>query len=379
MMRDHQKQLRCWAEINLAAFERNIKGIQAAMPKKMRYLAVVKADAYGHGMPQIVSRLMQSGVDAFAVANVKEASDIRHMGTGWPILILSPVLPEEAIQLIENDLTATISTPDEARWLNELSEANQSQLKVHLKVDTGMGRLGVWHTQAIQLLQTIQSLPHLNLQGIYTHFSSADCDAQFTNLQRNRLIKVLKSVPMRGLFIHADNSSSLQSLNETNPFNAVRVGLLQFGVLPYPKSALGHVHVEPVLSFYARVGLIKELPRQTDISYGRTYQLKRDSRIAVLTAGYGDGIPLSLSNKGAVLIRGKRCPIIGRVTMDQTIVDVTDIREVTAGDVAIIIGKNLAQSISLNEFSQSAGSHAWESLCSITKRVTRIYKGSREI
>ena len=379
MMRDHQKQLRCWAEINLAAFERNLKGIQAAIPKKMRYLAVVKADAYGHGMPQIVSRLMQSGVDAFAVANVKEASDIRHMGTGWPILILSPVLPEEAIELIENDLTATISTSDEARWLSELSKANKSRLKVHLKVDTGMGRLGVWHTQAIQLLQTIQSLPNLILQGIYTHFSSADYDAQFTNLQRDRLLEVLKSVPTRGLLIHADNSSSLQSLNGSNPFNAVRVGLLQFGILPYPKSALGHVRVEPVLNFYTRVGLIKKLPKQTDISYGRTYQLKRDSRIAVLTAGYGDGIPLSLSNKGAVLINGNRCPIIGRVTMDQTIVDVTDIKEVAAGDVAIIIGKSLTQSISLNEFSQCAGSHAWESLCSITKRVTRIYKGSREL
>ena len=379
MMRDHQKQLRCWAEINLAAFERNLKGIQAAIPKKMRYLAVVKADAYGHGMPQIVSRLMQSGVDAFAVANVKEALDIRHMGTGWPILILSPVLPEEAIELIENDLTATISTSDEARWLSELSKANKSRLKVHLKVDTGMGRLGVWHTQAIQLLQTIQSLPNLILQGIYTHFSSADYDAQFTNLQRDRLLEVLKSVPTRGLLIHADNSSSLQSLNGSNPFNAVRVGLLQFGILPYPKSALGHVRVEPVLNFYTRVGLIKKLPKQTDISYGRTYQLKRDSRIAVLTAGYGDGIPLSLSNKGAVLINGNRCPIIGRVTMDQTIVDVTDIKEVAAGDVAIIIGKSLTQSISLNEFSQCAGSHAWESLCSITKRVTRIYKGSREL
>ena len=379
MTSNHQKQLRCWAEINLAAFERNLKGIQTALPEKMRYLAVVKADAYGHGMPQIVSRLMQSRVDAFAVANVKEASDIRHMGTGWPILILSPVLPEEAIELIENDLTATISTSDEARWLSELSKANKSRLKVHLKVDTGMGRLGVWHTQAIQLLQTIQSLPNLILQGIYTHFSSADYDAQFTNLQRDRLLEVLKSVPTRGLLIHADNSSSLQSLNGSNPFNAVRVGLLQFGILPYPRSALGHVRVEPVLNFYTRVGLIKKLPKQTDISYGRTYQLKRDSRIAVLTAGYGDGIPLSLSNKGAVLINGNRCPIIGRVTMDQTIVDVTDIKEVAAGDVAIIIGKSLTQSISLNEFSQCAGSHAWESLCSITKRVTRIYKGTREL
>jgi alanine racemase len=345
----------------------------------MRYVAVVKADAYGHGMPQIVRRLMQSGVDAFAVANIKEAADIRHMGVGWPILILSPVLPEEAARLIEDDLTPTISTQAEANWLNELAGQKRAQLKVHLKIDTGMGRLGVWHEQATELLHTIQQLPHLKLEGIYTHFSSADSDPSFTRLQRERLLRVLETIPKEGLLIHADNSASLRSLSGTNPFNAVRIGLLQFGVPPYPQSALGHVPVEPVFSFYTRVGLIKDLPAATDISYGRTHQLARDSRIAVLTAGYADGIPLALSNTGAVLIHGQRCPILGRVTMDQTIVDITPLVNVEPGETAVLIGSSGAEEITVTEFSQTAGSIPWESLCSITKRVTRVYVGSREI
>jgi alanine racemase len=373
------RQQRCWAEIDLAAFERNLKGIQAALPAKMRYVAVVKADAYGHGMPQIVRRLMQSGVDAFAVANIKEAADIRHMGVGWPILILSPVLPEEAARLIEDDLTPTISTQAEANWLNELARQKRAQLKVHLKIDTGMGRLGVWHEQATELLHTIQQLPHLKLEGIYTHFSSADSEPSFTRLQRERLLRVLETIPKEGLLIHADNSASLRSLSGTNPFNAVRIGLLQFGVPPYPQSALGHVPVEPVFSFYTRVGLIKDLPAATDISYGRTHQLARDSRIAVLTAGYADGIPLALSNTGAVLIHGQRCPILGRVTMDQTIVDITPLVNVEPGETAVLIGSSGAEEITVTEFSQTAGSIPWESLCSITKRVTRVYVGSREI
>jgi alanine racemase len=242
-----------------------------------------------------------------------------------------------------------------------------------------MGRLGVWHEQATELLHTIQQLPHLKLEGIYTHFSSADSEPSFTRLQRERLLRVLETIPKEGLLIHADNSASLRSLSGTNPFNAVRIGLLQFGVPPYPQSALGHVPVEPVFSFYTRVGLIKDLPAATDISYGRTHQLARDSRIAVLTAGYADGIPLALSNTGAVLIHGQRCPILGRVTMDQTIVDITPLVNVEPGETAVLIGSSGAEEITVTEFSQTAGSIPWESLCSITKRVTRVYVGSREI
>lgn len=370
---------RCWAEINLSAFERNLKSIQAALSSHMRYVAVVKADAYGHGVPQIVRRLMQSGVDCFAVANVAEASEIRHMGAGWPILILGPVLPEEDKHLITHDLIATVSTAEECERLNELGKHNNTKIRIHLKIDTGMGRLGVWHENANELLTQISKLKHLNLEGIYTHFSSAESDPEFTNQQRERFLKTLKKINQEGLLIHADNSAGIDSLDEDSPFNAVRIGLLQFGIPPYPESLLGRAKVEPVFSFHTRIGIIKELPRGTDISYGRSYQLKRDSRIAVLTGGYADGIPLALSNKGSVLINGYKCPIIGRVTMDQTIVDVTDCPDATPGDKATLIGKNHTEEITTTEFSQTASTIPWETLCSVTKRVKRVYTGPRDI
>ena len=372
---------RCWAEIDLSAFERNLKRIQSALPARMRYVAVVKADAYGHGMPQIVRRLMQSGVDYFAVANVAEAAEIRHMGAGWPILILSPLLPEEDARLIEHDLTATVSTPGECERLNTLAEARGTTIKVHLKIDTGMGRLGVWHTEALALLGQIMAMTALQLEGIYTHFSSADSDPDFTETQRERFLAVLNAAaPLpESLLIHADNSAGIDSLQGDSPFNAVRIGLLQFGVPPYPDSVLGRVAVEPVFSFHTRVGLVKELPAGTDISYGRTRQLERDSRIAVLTAGYGDGVPLELSNSGCVLLHRQRCPILGRVTMDQTIVDVTDCPSARIGDHAVLIGPDGEAEITATEFSRQAQTIPWETLCSVTKRVTRVYVGSREL
>ena len=183
----------------------------------------------------------------------------------------------------------------------------------------------------------------------------------------------------RQLLIHADNSAGIDSLSAESPFNAVRIGLLQFGVPPYPNSALGRVNVEPVFSFHTRISLVKYLPVGTDISYGRTHQLARDSRIAILTAGYGDGVPLELSNCGYVLIHGQACPILGRVTMDQTIVDVTECIKAQIGDCVVLIGKNQDKEICTSEFSQKANTIPWETLCSVTKRVTRVYVGSRDL
>ena len=343
-------------------------------------MSVVKADAYGHGMPQMVRRLMQCGIDHFAVANVHEAAEIRHMGEGWPILILGPLLPEEDHYLIDYDLIGTVSTFEEAKRLNAIGEGRGTKLQVHLKIDTGMGRLGVWHEDAIGLIEFIRNQTQLVLKGIYTHFSSADSDSNFTQLQRERFLNLLKQVDTDSLLIHADNSASLGSLSETSPFNAVRVGLLQLGIQPYPDSMLGHVRVEPVFSFHTRIGIVKSLPKGSYVSYGRSCRLKRDSRIAVLTAGYADGIPITLSNRGSVLINGQHCPIIGRVTMDQTIVDITDLKEaVRSGDCATFIGKDKEAEITTSLFSKIAETIPWETLCSITKRVERVYVGSREI
>jgi alanine racemase len=374
-----QLPLRCWAEIDLAVLERNLKLIRASLPPHIKYVAVVKADAYGHGLHQTVARLMHAGADLFAVANVTEAAAIRELGPGWPVLVLSPLLPEEDKYLVDHDLTATVSTPDEVERFDSVGRAADHVVAVHLKIDTGMGRLGVWHEQAGQLYEHIRKARHVRLDGAFTHFSSADEDPAFTDEQRRRFLAALRRCPgldLGRLLIHADNSAGLETAHGEQPFNAVRVGLLQFGILPHPHSMLARVHTEPVFSFRTRVGIVKQLPAGTGISYGRTHTLVRDSIVAVLCAGYGDGIPRACSNRAYVLIRGQRCPVLGRVTMDQTIVDATDVPGVQCGDEAVLVGRQDKAEISIAEFSTWSDSIPWETLCSVTKRVPRIYKTS---
>jgi alanine racemase len=372
-----QQSRRCWAEIDLAALERNLRLIRGSLPARMRYVAVVKADAYGHGLQQTAAHLMHAGADLFAVANVTEAAALRELGPGWPILLLSPLLPEEDRFVAEYDLAATLSSRDEAERLEAVGRLAGRPIAIHLKIDTGMGRLGVWHEEAPALYQAIIESPHLRLAGVFTHFASPDDDPDFTAEQRRRFLDALHrcaGLQPADLFVHADNSSGIETMPDSSPFNAVRVGLLQFGILPRPGSLLSQVRTEPVFSFHTRIGLVKNLPKGTTISYGRTRLLDRDSRVAVLCAGYGDGVPRSVSNRAWVLVRGRRCPILGRVTMDQTIIDVTEVPEARCGDEAVLVGRQGEAEITITEFSRWADTIPWETLCSVTKRVPRLYK-----
>jgi len=371
--------LRCWAEIDLAALERNVKLIRASLPPHIKYVTVVKADAYGHGLHQTVARLMHAGADLFAVANITEAAAIRELGPGWPVLVLSPLLPEEDKFLIEYDATATVSTPEEVARFEATGRAAGRVIAVHLKIDTGMGRLGVWHEEAERLYARIREARHLRLDGAFTHFSSADEDPAFTDEQRRRFLAALRrcaGLNPSTLLIHADNSAGLETAHGEQPFNAVRVGLLQFGILPHPHSMLARVHTEPVFSFRTRVGIVKTLPAGTDISYGRTHTLRRESAVAILCAGYGDGIARACSNRARVLILGRHCPVLGRITMDQTIVDVTDVPGVRCGDEAVLVGRQEDAEITISEFSGWSDTIPWETLCSVTKRVPRMYRTS---
>jgi alanine racemase len=239
-----------------------------------------------------------------------------------------------------------------------------------------MGRVGVWHEHAPELCAKITAARHLRLAGVFTHFASPD-DAAFTAEQRQRFLAALERCPRldwRELFIHADNSAGIETLPGASPFNAVRIGLLQFGVLPHPHSLLAQVRTEPVFSFHTRVGLVKTLPRGTTVSYGRTHTLRRDSRIAILCAGYADGVPRAASNRAHVLIHGCRCPVLGRVTMDQMVVDITDAPHVACGDEVVLVGRQAGAEITLAEFSRAADTIPWETLTSVTKRVPRLYK-----
>ncbi len=320
---------------------------------------------------------MHAGADLFGVANLAEAAAIRELSPDWPILLLSPLLPDEDRYVIDYDVAATVSSADEVSRLDFAGRTADREVTVHLKIDTGMGRLGVWHEEAPALYRQIRDSKNLKLAGVFTHFSSPDTDAVFTAEQRRRFLVALQKcegLDLATLFVHADNSAGLETIEVAGPFNAVRIGLLQFGILPHTGSLLSQVQAEPVFSFRTRVGLVKRLPSGTGVSYGGTHVLRRDSTVAILTAGYGDGLPRAASNRGHVLISGQRCPVLGRVTMDQTIVDVTDIPSVCAGDEAVLIGRQNGAEISLTEFSRWADTIPWETLCSVTKRVTRLYR-----
>jgi alanine racemase len=371
------KKLRSWATINLGALERNLRSIRTALPGYLSYISVVKANAYGHGLAPVVTRLMRSEADAFAVANLEEAARLREIGTGWPVLVLSMLLPSEYEEAVELSVNPVISAAHELRGFAKAAEKTGRRMGVHLKIDTGMGRLGVWHSEFHELLEELGRHPSLQLEGLCTHFSSADSDPEFTSLQRKRFLECLARLPaedLDGLLIHADNSAGIESFPSGGPFNAARIGLLQFGVRPKPGSLLEQTLTEPVLSFHSRVGLIKELPAGTTVSYGQTHRLARDSHVAVLTAGYADGLSTGLSNRGKVIVRDRLCPIVGRVTMDQTLVDVTDLPSLPAiGEPVTFIGKSESTAISASQFAAWSGQIEWEVFCSLSARTQRIY------
>jgi alanine racemase len=371
---------RAWVEIDLPALDRNVGRIKQALPKHIRYVAVVKADAYGHGMPEVVTRLLQAGVDTFAVANVAEASRLREISPDADILLLSPTLPNEIARALELGLDITINSVEEVDAVVRATEARKLKARVHVKVDTGMGRSGVWHEHALEVFTKVETNSAIQWCGVYTHFSDADTDTAYTAQQRKLFLNLLEKIPTgirKSLLIHADNSAGLESFSSQSPFNAVRIGLMQYGLPPSAGSFLASLKPDPVLSFHAKVVLVKDLPKGTSIGYSRTKTLSRDSKIAVVAVGYGDGVPTAASNRGQFLINGKRCPILGRVSMDQTVVDVTDIGQVKPGDVATILGAQGSDRISVTEFCKSSDSIPWEALCTLTQRVQRVYRSDR--
>jgi len=371
---------RAWAEIDLPTFERNVEKIKASLPSHVRYISVVKADAYGHGVAHIVERLLQCGIDSFAVANASEGAVVRYIAPQAEIAILGPTLPEELPQAIADELTIAVSNADEARRAASIASAFSRRARVNVAVDTGMGRMGVWHEDAEKLFRAVAVLPELDWRGVFTHFSSADTSADYTSEQRARFICAVEKISAQlreRLTIHADNSAGLETFSRERPFNAVRVGILQYGWKPAAGTLFEKISPEPVLAFRSRIGLVKQLPAGTPMSYNRTFTLKKNSRVAIVTAGYGDGIPTAASNRAEILVLGKRLPVIGRVTMDQTIVDASELPEISVGDTATIIGTSGADQIGIEEFCERGDCIPWEALVSITKRVPRTYRGLR--
>jgi alanine racemase len=345
-------------------------------------MTVVKADAYGHGLKQIAGLLMQCGTDLFGVANLVEARTIRSVGPGWPVLMLGACLPEEIGQAVRDEIMVTVSSAGEAEAFAAAAKEADTTAVLHLKVDTGMGRLGCPPVEAEALIDRIDRMENVRLAGLYTHFASVEDEFHYTQRQRTlfeKLITALDAKQRSFEYLHANNSAAIL-LEESEPYNTVRPGLLVYGVLPFGRRKIEletGAQVTPVLSLKCRVTYVKDVPKGNRLSYGGTYTTSRTTRVATISAGYGDGYLRAGSDRANVLIRGERCSVLGRITMDQMLVDVTKIRDVQAGDEVVLIGRQGKQVLTATEIAQWSESVPWEVLTMITYRVPRIYRGTQ--
>ena len=370
---------RCWAEIDLDALRNNLAWLRHRIGPGNQILTVVKADAYGHGLRQIAALMMQSGTDVFGVANLDEARDIRAVGRGWPILMLGACLPEETERAIKDNVMPTLSSLEEARRFSKAAGKLKKTVRAHIKVDTGMGRLGVPTPYALQLIRAATKLPRLEINGLYTHYASAEDNASFSRSQRQAFSQLVQSLDQDLDYLHANNSAAL--LHEPDSiYNLARPGLLVYGVLPPGRRrapAFLRKNLQAALSWKCRVSFLKTISKDTPLSYGQRFIAPRKMRVATLTAGYGDGYLSSGSGQARVLVGGKRCAVLGRITMDQMLVDVSRVPGVQCGDEAVLIGSQERQTITANQLAKWAGTIPWETLTAITHRVPRVYRGGQ--
>jgi alanine racemase len=372
--------LRCWAEVDLDALRHNLAWIRHRVGPRVQIMTVVKADAYGHGLKQIAALLMQSGTDIFGVANLAEARTIRSVGQGWPILMLGACLPDEVEAAVREDVRPTLSTQVEAAAFSAAAVRQHKTVPVHVKIDTGMGRLGAAPAAALDLLQAIQRLPGLALEGVYTHYAAAEDDTNFSRQQAQVFQKLIGRAKRDGLripLVHANNSAGLLHEPRTN-YNLVRPGLLVYGVRPQSRRATpgaSHAPFHPALSFKCRVTLVKDIQRGTSLSYGRAFTARRPMRVATLSAGYGDGYLRAGSSRARVLVGGQPCHVLGRITMDQMMVDVSRVPSAAPGDEAVLIGQQGNATITAADLAGWCRTVPWEVLTAITYRVPRLYRG----
>jgi alanine racemase len=360
-----------WAEIDLKNLCHNFRQIKSMLQADTKIMVCVKADAYGHGLIPVSKKLVSCGVDYLGVASIDEGISLREAGISLPILILGLILKKDIQPVFEHKLTTTVCDLELAVALNNKAKLLGGPINIHIKVDTGMGRIGVLHQDAHDLVRKIYKLKYINIEGIFTHFAFADMNRKFTLYQIdlfNRLIDKLDKEDIRVSLIHAANSMGVIGYKNSH-FNMVRPGLIVYGLCPKEKLK---TNLKPVLSLKTKVLFVKRLPKGYGVSYGHDYITRKDTTVVTLPIGYGDGYPRNLSNCAPVLIGGKRFKISGRICMDQIMVDVGNSR-VKLGDEAVLIGSQGKNKISAEELSSLAGTIPYEIVCGLGSRVPRIY------
>lgn len=372
------RYLRCYAEISLEAIGHNIREVKKRLPEGVKLLGVVKANAYGHGAVPVASYL-ENQVDYFATATIEEAVELRENGISAPILILGYVSPSQYGDLVEYDITQTIDSYAQALALEKEAARQNRKAKAHLAVDTGMTRIGFQVTDHdADEAAKIADLPHIELEGMFTHFSCADQeDKTYCSMQMEKYDKMTALLAERGVTIplrHICNSAGIMEFDD-HRFEMVRSGIITYGIYPSEEVKKERLDLIPALSWKSHVIHVKELGPGIGVSYGATYVTEKPmTRIATVSAGYADGYPRALSNQGCVLIHGKKAPIIGRICMDQMMVDVTDIPDVQVEDVVTLVGTDGDETITIEEIANPAARFDYEMLCDISSRVTRVYK-----
>ena len=368
---------RVYLKIDLDKICKNINEVIKKVGKDTKVLAIVKGDAYGHGAIEVTKALSEIGTYGFAVATVGEALALRRAGITKPILILDFVFPNQFETIIRNDIMLTVFQYGIAKELNEAAGQMGTTVHIHIKVDTGMGRIGfIPDEDSIDEICRIAQLPNIEIDGIFTHFACADMtDKTSMNKQYELFKSFVRKLEERGINIpikHVCNSAAIIDMDD-GFLNLVRSGIVTYGLYPSEEVHKENLKIEPAMELHSVVINIKTIHKGDTVSYGSTYVAEKPTVIATIPVGYADGYPRLLSNKGSVLIHGKRAKIVGKICMDQFMVDVTDIPDVSIGDNVTLIGRDGSECITCEEIGDISGRFNYEFLCCITRRVPRVY------
>ncbi len=372
MMNESKEYFRTYASVDIGAIEHNLSEVKSKLNKDVLSLAIVKADAYGHGAVGVAQAITDK-VDYFGIAELNEAVELREAGVDKPILVLSYTSPYLYETLILNELTQTIFNYDDAVELSKAAVRLKKIARVHIAVDTGMSRIGFFCNQeSVEVVKRINDLPNIYIEGIFSHYACADCEDRSTTERQTEIFKdFIKALEIRGINIpikHLCNSAGILTCDEM--FNMVRIGIILYGLYPDEIVNDGTLSLKPAMKIVSHVIHVKEVPAGSGVSYGHTYFTDKTTRIATICIGYADGYSRSLSNKGRVLINGEYAPVIGRVCMDQLMVDVSHLHDVNVGDEVVILGEDGNNEITAEEIAELTGTINYEVVCQFQKRVT---------
>lgn len=372
----NNKYYRVYAEINLDAIVKNVDNLMALTKENTGALAVVKADGYGHGDVAVAKAVVQK-VTGYAVATLDEAVNLRENGVKKPILVLGYVDPYEFDILVSHEITATVFDVETAQLLADAARVQKKQAHCHIKVDTGMRRIGLEPDEnGIAIVKQITALKELSADGIFTHFAASDeTDKTSAEHQFKLFTDFTGRLEKEGIhftYRHCANSAAVIDMPQVD-LDMVRLGIAMYGMYPSDEVKKEKVELFPALDLKSHVTMVKEIPAGEKVSYGGTFTTTRTTKLATVSVGYGDGYPRALSSKGYVLVRGQKAPIVGRVCMDQMMVDVTDIENVTRADIVTLIGKDGDAEITVEEIAALAGTFNYEFVCDLGKRIPRSY------